>query len=117
MKAGLSNFLVQTKYKEIPMSKYSKVHTGPKTQFGGLNDGFTRDAYQVGMEAKVNMDPINPASWQIRIAKKSCFQFIVKIISDLFFRRFLLHIHEHSKNKEHEHPHNNANSKNYQWWN
>ena len=33
---------IKTKNKEIPISVYSNAHTGPKTQFGGLNIGFSR---------------------------------------------------------------------------
>lgn len=35
---------------------------GPKIQFGGLNDGFTRVAYHELIAGVVNKDPINPAA-------------------------------------------------------
>jgi len=35
--------------KEIPMSIYRKVQTGPNIQFGGLKGGFVNWAYQPGI--------------------------------------------------------------------
>ena len=44
------------------MSTNRVIHTGEKTQLGGVKDGLVREAYQVGMEGVVNSDPTNPAS-------------------------------------------------------
>ena len=56
-----------TMYKEIPISKKSKVQTGANNQFGGLKNGFSSPAYQPCIEGIVNIEPTNPTSWQIRI--------------------------------------------------
>jgi hypothetical protein len=37
------------------------VHTGPKTQFGGENDGFSIVWYHVETDSEVKMEPITPA--------------------------------------------------------
>ena len=52
----------QTMKSEIPIIRYSKVHTGPNSQLGGLNAGLFNAAYQVGMESIVNTVPIRPAA-------------------------------------------------------
>jgi hypothetical protein len=57
-----SFLLVQTRYKETPIRKYSVIHTGPKTELGGVNSGFARIVYQDEIEFIVKRDPKNPAS-------------------------------------------------------
>jgi len=52
----------QTMNSDIPIIRYSTVHTGPNSQLGGLNDGLFNAAYQVGMESIVNIVPISPAA-------------------------------------------------------
>ncbi len=54
-----------TRNNEIPIVIYRVVHTGAKTQFGGLNDGLLIAAYHVGIFLLVNIDPIIPAVMQI----------------------------------------------------
>ncbi len=44
------------------MSTNRLIHTGENTQLGGLNDGFSREAYHVGIEGVVNRDPTKPAN-------------------------------------------------------
>jgi hypothetical protein len=51
------------KYKDIPIRKYSKTHTGANSQDGGLKFGFINVGYQVDSVEIVNMDPIMPANW------------------------------------------------------
>ena len=48
----------------VPMSMYNVVHTGGKIHAGGVNEGFVRDAYHVGMEDVVNIEPSIPAARQ-----------------------------------------------------
>lgn len=52
---------------------YSVVHTGPKIQFGGLNDGFMSVLYHVGMDENVNKDPMSPADKQVTIESNNFF--------------------------------------------
>lgn len=47
----------QTKNKENAISAYKSVQTGPKIQFGGLNGGLLRVAYQVGIASLVAILP------------------------------------------------------------
>jgi hypothetical protein len=53
----------QTRNIENPMVKYKKIQTGPKTEFGGEKNGFSRPAYQVDTDCLVNKDPTIPAPW------------------------------------------------------
>jgi hypothetical protein len=53
---------LHTRNADIPISIYNIVQTGANNQFGGLNDGFSRVVYHVGMEALVNIEPIKPAA-------------------------------------------------------
>ncbi len=46
------------------MLRYSADHTGPKTQFGGLELGFASPAYQLGILEAVTMPPIPAATKQ-----------------------------------------------------
>ena len=39
---------------------YKVVHTGAKSQDGGLNDGLMRVLYQVAISGRVNNDATNP---------------------------------------------------------
>ena len=52
------------KYKEIPIRKYSKIHTGANNQLGGLKFGFINVGCQEETVEAVGMDPVIPASWQ-----------------------------------------------------
>ena len=54
--------MFQTKYKEIPMSKYKIVQTGPKIAFGGLKLGFFNLLYHLSMAFIVKTEPIIPAN-------------------------------------------------------
>jgi len=60
-------FVLQTRYNEIPIIIYSKVHTGPNSQLGGLKKGLFKVRYQVETEEAVDIDPIKPADRQIII--------------------------------------------------
>jgi hypothetical protein len=46
----------------MPIRKYSKTHTGPNNQAGGLKFGFINVEYQEETVEAVNMDPIMPAN-------------------------------------------------------
>ena len=52
---------LQIRNKDIPIRTYSVVHTGPKSQFGGENDGFSIVWYHVETDSEVKMEPITPA--------------------------------------------------------
>ena len=60
-----SKVLRHKRKREIPINTNRVIQTGENTQFGGLKDGFSREAYHVGIEGEVNKDPITPANWQI----------------------------------------------------
>jgi len=60
--AGISTLLRQTRNKDIPMSTYKVIHTGPNNQLGGLKAGFLSAAYQVGTAGAVKTEPMIPAS-------------------------------------------------------
>jgi hypothetical protein len=49
----------------MPIRTKRVVQIGAKIQSGGLNDGFIRVAYQVGIEGPVKIEPIKPANRQI----------------------------------------------------
>ena len=66
-------------YNEIPINKNNVVHTGAKIQFGGLNVGVFKEAYQVGIEGEVKKEPIIPANWQITIEIMSLIMFFIFI--------------------------------------
>jgi len=51
----------------MPIKKYKKVQAGPKSQLGGVKNGFFKLAYQVGIEEKVKREPIAPAVSQTKI--------------------------------------------------
>lgn len=55
------------KYNDIPIRKYSEIHTGPNNQPGGLKSGFINVEYQVDNVEAVNTDPIIPANSQTLI--------------------------------------------------
>ena len=50
------------KYKDIPIRKYSKTHTGANNQLGGVKLGFINVGYQEETVEAVNTDPIIPAN-------------------------------------------------------
>jgi len=60
-------FLLQTRYNEMPISIYSKLHTGPNSQLGGLKKGLFKVRYQVETEEAVDIEPMKPADRQIMI--------------------------------------------------
>jgi hypothetical protein len=60
--SGVLNPCRQIRYAAMPINTKSTVQTGANTQFGGANDGFFKAAYQVGILALVNIEPINPAA-------------------------------------------------------
>jgi hypothetical protein len=62
---------LQIRKRDIPMRMKRVVHTGPKTQLGGLKDGFCMEAYQVGIEGVVNREPANPAPRQMSMLDAS----------------------------------------------
>lgn len=51
---------INTKQREIPMSVYNSVQTGPNIQLGGLNLGFFCFEYQLGIDLILNKEPKNP---------------------------------------------------------
>jgi hypothetical protein len=53
---------LHTRNADTPISINNIVQTGANNQFGGLNDGFSRVVYHVGMEALVKIEPIKPAA-------------------------------------------------------
>jgi len=53
---------LQIRKREIPIKRNKVIQTGENTQLGGLKDGFSRAAYQVGIAGEVNNDPIKPAA-------------------------------------------------------
>ena len=59
---GARNPLRQIVYAAIPIIVYKAIHTGPKTQSGGVKNGFLRFSYHIGIEYRVNNPPIIPAS-------------------------------------------------------
>src|SRR4030042_4133389 len=89
---ALIALLVQTKYKEMPISKNNIVQTGAKTQPGGLKLGFCRVKYQPETLWLVKIEPIKPAPWQIIIAKINFNQLICfkAIIFKKIFKKFSL---------------------------
>ena len=60
-----TNFLDQTKYREIPIKTNRIVHTGPKIQPGGLKPGLFKPAYHLLISGVVKTEPTAPASSQI----------------------------------------------------
>ena len=54
--------LRQIKYAETPIKVYSKIHTGPNTQLGGLNAGFIKLTYHVGIAGTVKKEPTTPTT-------------------------------------------------------
>jgi hypothetical protein len=55
----------------MPIKKKSEIHTGPKTQFGGLKEGLINEAYHPGIDGDVKNEPIMPASWHATIEAAS----------------------------------------------
>jgi hypothetical protein len=54
--------LRQIKNNEIPINAYKTIHTGAKTESGGLKNGFLIPTYQVSTDRIVKNDPITPAA-------------------------------------------------------
>lgn len=50
----------QTKYSAIPIKIYNIVHTGPKIQLGGLNEGLDKDLYHELIDLEVHNPEIRP---------------------------------------------------------
>jgi hypothetical protein len=63
----VSDPLRHTRKREIPMSTKSVIQTGPKSQLGGLNEGFFSVAYQVEICGVVKTEPMIPASWHMKM--------------------------------------------------
>jgi len=72
--------------REIPISTNKVIQTGENSQFGGLKDGFSSEAYQVGMEGVVNREPRKPANWQIKILIISLIKLFLVIFSSCNFK-------------------------------
>jgi len=51
-----------TSHPETPMTTYSNVHTGAKTQFGGVKGGAVNNGYQVLTASAVTEPPAAPTS-------------------------------------------------------
>lgn len=56
---------------EIPMRKYSVVHTGMNSHDGGVKDGLIRVGYHCETERLVKKPPIPPAASQMRMLTTS----------------------------------------------
>lgn len=56
------------------------VHTGPKTQLGGLKGGFTKWLYQRGIFGVVAIVPSEPIISTKKINKNSCIMFLYFMI-------------------------------------
>ena len=52
--------IYQIRKNDIPKRIYREVHTGPKTQLGGLKEGLFNEAYQVGTAWEVNIPATAP---------------------------------------------------------
>jgi hypothetical protein len=63
--------LRQMRNNAMPIRINKTVQAGPNNQSGGLKLGFLSDAYQVGIERLVKIDPIKPAARQIMILTTS----------------------------------------------
>jgi len=53
--------LFQTRYKDIPIRKYSIIQVGANIQFGGAKYGFVNVEYQSGTASNENTEPKMPA--------------------------------------------------------
>lgn len=58
-----------TRYAAVPMRMNRQVHTGAKTAFGGLKEGFARVTYQVFTELAVKNAPMEPMASGIKILR------------------------------------------------
>ncbi len=56
------DFLIQTRYNDIPIKTYRLIQTGENIQFGGLNEGLLIVVYHVFVAGAVKIEPIIPAS-------------------------------------------------------
>ncbi len=64
--------MFQTKPAAIPIIMYKVVHTGAKTQFGGLNKGLFIVGNHVPTDVCVATDAKKPAAKQISMATLIC---------------------------------------------
>jgi len=74
---------------EIPIKMYKVVHTGPKIQLGGLNDGWFNDAYHPGIAFEVKNPAIAPTASGGKTDKRSLvkvFIFIYQLIVHAYLR-------------------------------
>ena len=79
----------QIRKNEIPRSMYKEVHTGPKTQLGGLKEGLFNDAYHVGTACEVNIPAIAPTDRGNNNDTASLIMFDLLILNtSLFFKLF-----------------------------
>ncbi len=76
--------LFQIRYRETPIKKYNRVHTGPKSQLGGLKNGLFKVMYQLFIAEIVKSDPTIPAPSQATIAVTSCATFVNALIHTLY---------------------------------
>jgi len=74
--SGLSQPLLQTMKKEIPMRVYRQIQTGLKIQLGGESEGLTNVLYQLESAGMVKKDPRRPAIWQRTILATNLIIFI-----------------------------------------
>jgi len=69
------DFLIQTRYNEMPISTNKLIHTGENIQLGGVKEGLLIVVYHVFVAGAVKIEPIIPASWQITMADISLIMF------------------------------------------
>jgi hypothetical protein len=50
----------QTSHTATAIMRYNTDQTGPNIQLGGIQEGLTNPAYQVGTEGVMKRDPDNP---------------------------------------------------------
>src|SRR6185295_16495836 len=61
----------QTSQAATAIAKYNAVQTGPKSQLGGVHDGFRRPAYHLGISGLVATEPRPAAAKQITTNRSS----------------------------------------------
>ena len=69
----------QIRKNETPIIKYNRVHTGPKSQFGGAKKGLFRVTYQVGMAEIVKGVPRSPTNSHPTTETKSFGKFFMLV--------------------------------------
>ena len=67
---------VITKYRAIPIKVNNRAQAGPKSQLGGLKDGFFNFSNQVPCPVLVKIAPIEPSKFIRMIRPTSNHQFI-----------------------------------------